>query len=115
MTIDEQIIDSIAILTVKGDFWAGSSWDLHTKVKNCIEGGTARVVLDFSHIKRINSMGIGVIVACLKSLLDEEGGMIISGANTTVHRVLQLVNLYTYLETTDTVHEAVEKFRTRTS
>jgi anti-sigma B factor antagonist len=107
MTIDEQIFDKYTLLTPHSDFWSSGGWELYDKVKDAMMHNNVFVIVNMSQIERINSLGIGVLVACLKSLRDKGGDLKIVGPNPQVISVLQIVNLYTLMNIYATVDEAV--------
>ena len=110
MTIEEKQYGSVAVLSLRGDFWRGTAWDVHQKVKSLIENNTKHVVLDFSLIDRINSQGIGAVVASLKVIRDTGGDLRIACANQHIKDTFRVVNLFTILEECDTIEQAIEKF-----
>lgn len=101
--------DGIAILKIQGEFWE-SEWSLHEQIKRQLEEDYHKIVVDFSHSERMNSQGIGVVVASLTSVQDAGGSMKIAGANEKILEVLKLLQLYTVLDTYSTVEEAVAAF-----
>jgi anti-sigma B factor antagonist len=109
MNIDEKQSGSVCILTPRGDIWFSGGWSLHDKVKDVVERDLFKVVIDFSHIDRINSMGVGMLVSCLKTLRDKEGDLVIACANQKIQDVLKIVNLYTVLRLVASVDEAVKE------
>lgn len=112
MHIDEEKDEDrgVTLLRLRGEFWGGEEWAVNDKVKDLIEREQTRVVIDLSKIARINSQGIGVLVSCLTLLRDVEGEMKIAGANPNISSHLELLKLYTVLESFPTAEEAVESF-----
>ena len=108
MTIDEKIYDRYTVLTPRSDFWSTGGWELYDKVKDALLKELRYVIVNMSQIERINSLGIGVLVACLKSLRDKNGDLKIVSPNTQVISVLQIVNLYTLMNIYPTLEEAVD-------
>ncbi len=111
MHIDEQRSGTISTLSLKGDFWKTTGWELYEHVKRVIEDGIVNVVVDFSRINRINSQGIGVLVSCLKTLRDANGNMKLACASNDIKKAFGIVNLFTFLEVFDTVDEAIKSFQ----
>lgn len=110
MHIKEEILDGeIAVLKIEGEFWE-NEWALHEAIKRLVEQKKTNVVVDFTHSSRINSQGIGVLVACVTSVTDAEGALKIAGANKRILEVLNLLNLYTVIESYPTAEEAVASF-----
>lgn len=102
----------VTVLAIKGDFWGGGEWELHERVKNLIELEKSNVVIDLSKIARVNSQGIGILVSCLTSLRNVGGNMKIAGANSNISSHLELLNLYTVVESYPSAESAVESFTT---
>jgi anti-sigma B factor antagonist len=112
MTIEEKIVDSVSILIPRGDdVWFSGGWGLHEKVKELVDMDKLQIVIDLSHIERINSIGLGMLVACLKTIRDKDGDLRLAGPNPSVKNVLGIVNLYTLLNIHDTPEEAVAGFK----
>ena len=109
MNMEEKMVGTVAVLSLSGDMWIGG-WEVHDRVKRLAEQGTTHVVIDFTHMRLINSIGIGVLVASLKSLRDAGGDLYLSGANENIRNVLHIVNLFTLLKIFDTPAEAVSAF-----
>jgi anti-sigma B factor antagonist len=112
MHIDEEqrSDQGVTVLHVKGDMWGGDEWSLHKKVEELIENEQKKIVVDLSKVDRINSQGIGVLVACLNVLREAEGDMKIAGANQNISGHLDLLKLYTVLESFPTADDAVASF-----
>jgi anti-sigma B factor antagonist len=112
MTIEVENQDGsdLAILTIKGEFWGGNEWAVHEKIKELIDEEKTRIVLDMSRVKRVNSTGIGALVASLTTLRGAGGDMKLAGANRNIADHLGLLNLYTVIEMFETPEEAVASY-----
>ena len=112
MHIDEEqrSDQGVTLLHAKGDMWGGDEWMLHKKVEGLIEDDQKKVVVDLAKVDRINSQGIGVLVACLNALRDAGGDLKIAGANQNISGHLDLLKLYTVLESFPTSDDAVASF-----
>jgi anti-sigma B factor antagonist len=110
MNIEEKQIGSVCVLVPRGDVWYSGGWSLHEKVKDLADADCVKVVVDMAHIERINSMGLGMLVACVKTLRDKEGDLRIAHAQAKVTEMLKLVNLYDILSLHDSTEDAVAAF-----
>jgi anti-sigma B factor antagonist len=110
MHIDEKNIGTVSVITPRGDMWASGGWDVHELVKDKVDEKRVHVVINLENIERINSMAIGMLVSCLKSLRDANGDLRLANANKQVQDVLKLVNLYTVLNLHDSEEDAVAGF-----
>ena len=100
----------VTVLHVMGDMWGGEEWNLHKKVEELIESEQRMIVVDLTKVARINSQGIGVLVACLNALREAGGDLKIAGANQNISSHLDLLKLYTILESFPTADAAVASF-----
>ena len=67
--------------------------DVERFIKKQIEGGSRKLVLDFSKVDFLDSSGVGVLVVC-SSVMEKAGGkMCIAGATGYVKEALQMVHL----------------------
>jgi len=67
--------------------------DVERFIKKQIEGGSRKLVLDFSKVDFLDSSGVGVLVVC-SSVMEKAGGkMVIAGAAGYVKEALQMVHL----------------------
>ena len=66
MTIKEEIRDNIAILYLKGNMMGGpESMEVHEKVKSLLGDDLAKIVIDLSKVKWMNSSGLGALTSGL--------------------------------------------------
>jgi anti-sigma B factor antagonist len=106
MTIDEQYFDRYVVLTPRSGFWSSGGWELYDTVKEAMTRGIVHVIVDMHLVERINSLGIGVLVAALKTLRDKGGDLKMVAPSTQVVSVLQIVNLYTLMNIYPSLDEA---------
>ncbi|MBN2414581.1 STAS domain-containing protein [bacterium] len=112
MNAKVKMVDDVAVLTVKGNLMGGSETDsCHMKVKELLEEKTKKIVADLSHVKWVNSKGLGMLMACLTSSKNSGGVFKICGASEKVNSLLMITKLITIFECFDTVDEAVASFR----
>jgi anti-sigma B factor antagonist len=111
MHIEEKIVGDVSVLVPRGDMWSSGGWDVHELVKDKVDEGRTSVVINLVHIDRINSMAVGMLVSCLKSLRDKGGDLRIANANKQIQDVLKIVNLYTVLNLHESEEDAVAGFQ----
>jgi anti-anti-sigma factor len=80
-----------------------------------VKGGALQFVIDLSHVGLVNSLGIGVLVACLTSVRKRGGDAKFSGASRRVLRALEHCRLLDVVEHYPTLAQARESFGARTS
>ncbi|MBF0530138.1 MAG: STAS domain-containing protein [Deltaproteobacteria bacterium] len=80
------------ILCPDFDIVASRVGEIRDAVLN-VAGRSRRVVLDLSRTSIIDSMGIGVIVACLKTLKQQGGDLVIENAKQDIIKLFKLLKL----------------------
>lgn len=111
MNAKVKMIDDVAVVSIKGNLMGGSETDsCHMKVKELLEDKTKKLVADLSHVKWMNSKGLGMLMACLTSSKSSGGVFKICGASEKVNSLLMITKLITIFECFDTVEDAVSSF-----
>lgn len=111
MNIDLKEMGDVTVLGVKGNLMGGpETVSVHDKVKELIEGGKNKVVIDLAQVKWMNSSGLGTIMGCLTSLKNADGDLKLCGVTEKVKSLFMITKLITLFETHATVDEAVKAF-----
>ena len=79
---------------------AAGAEEFKAAMRDVIDGGATRVVLDLSGIEFIDSSGLGALVACLKHM-GEQGLLELAAPRDPVMKVLRL----TRMNTVFTIHD----------
>lgn len=86
--------DDVAILSLSGKFLAGSDGPyLRQKVKDLVEAGSKKLILDFADVPYIDSTGLGFLAGSRVTAQNAGVRLILSGVNTHVLRILDDLNL----------------------
>jgi len=111
MAISESKIEDVVVLTIKGKLMGGKESDeIYEKVKNLLNVGQRRLVIDLSKVKWMNSQGLGVLMACLTSARNSESEIKLSGATDKVKSILMVTKLITIFENFESVDQAVKSY-----
>ena len=111
MNIDIKDHDGVTVINVKGNLMGGpETISLHEKVKELIEQDKKKIVIDLSHVKWMNSSGLGTIMGCLTSLKNAQGDLKLCGVTEKVKSLFMITKLITLFETYATQEEAVKAF-----
>lgn len=112
MSIKEKMRDDIAVLTLKGKLMGGSETTaVHTKVKELVERGTSKVVIDLGKVSWMNSSGLGALMGAMTSLRNANGDLKLARVTEKVKSLFMITKLITIFGTYDSVDEAVEAFQ----
>ena len=112
MVFEEHIEGNVAVLSCSGHFFflADGGDSLRSKVKEIIERGFTNVLFDFTNVLKINSAGLGVLMACLKSVMEVDGSMKICGVNESVQGVFKITNFGQLIDIVASYDDALHGF-----
>lgn len=108
MKIKEKIEDHVAILTLSGKMMGGpETTALHDHIRGLLNDKINKVVIDLGDIRWMNSSGIGVLMACMTTLTNSEGKLVLARVSEKVNSLLIITQLIKVFETYETVERAV--------
>ena len=94
MRITARFADDIAIVSLSGKFLAGSDGPyLRQKVKDFIDAGTRKLIIDFSEVPYIDSTGLGFLAGARVTAQNAGVRMVLANLNTHVRKILDEVKL----------------------
>jgi anti-anti-sigma factor len=86
--------DDAVVLVLSGKFLAGSDGPyLRQKVKDVLDAGTKKLVLDFSDVPYIDSTGLGFLAGARAMAVDANARIVLANPNPHVRKILDNVNL----------------------
>jgi anti-anti-sigma factor len=86
--------EDVAIVSLKGKFLAGSDGPfLRQKVKELIDAGARKVMLDFSDVPYIDSTGLGFLAGARVTAENAGVKMVLANLNPHVRKILDDVKL----------------------
>ena len=94
MRITARFADDIAFVSLSGKFLAGSDGPyLRQKVKDLIDAGTRKLILDFSEVPYIDSTGLGFLAGARVTAQNAGTRMVLANLNMHVQKILDDVKL----------------------
>ena len=102
---DVMIVDASGRLTL-GE---GTS-SLRKRMRELVEGGSRRIVLNMADITYIDSSGLGELVAAYTTLTRARGELKLLNLAKRVHDLLKITKLYTVFETFEDEASAADSF-----
>ena len=107
----ERIDKDIAIVRPEGKIMGGDETSLLCDtLRQLMNEGVVKIVMDFGKVTWINSAGIGVIMGCFTTLRRMGGNMKFSSPTDKVGYYLQITKLNTVFEIFDSPEGAVASF-----
>ena len=94
MRIAVRFNDDVAILSLSGKFLAGSDGPyLRQKVKDLMDAGTKKLMIDFSEVPYIDSTGLGFLAGARVTAQNAGARIVLANINPHVRKILDDVNL----------------------
>ena len=100
----------VTVLAPRGRLDMASAPAFREQVKQLIESGTIRLVVDLGEVSFVDSSGLGAVIGGLKVARQAGGDLRVARANQQVMLVLDLTSLNRVLRPYTTVEEAVAAF-----
>lgn len=84
--------------------------EMCNRIKTLIKAGAPALVMDFQHVRWINSSGAGAILACLNTLRQNGGDIRFANLQGMTQQYFHLSKLETVISIFDSVEKAVASF-----
>ena len=102
--------DQTWIYTLVGDLYSNTEgYGFQEEVRSKIAGGAKGIIIDLAGVKRIDSSGIGILVAVMWSASNAGGRMVLAALSPKVHDVLSIAMLLDHIDHADSKEEALAK------
>lgn len=107
LSINEQKVADIVILQVTGKMLDADARALSEKVKELINTGIRKIILDLGGINLMNScFGLGIIASCWGNMNRVQGKLVIANPSPKVKKLLEITKLNQVFSIYPSVEEA---------
>ena len=104
-------IGNVSVVALKGRIVLGEgSSSLRERLKNLVEDGRKKIVLNMANVTYIDSAGLGTLVAAHISAKKQGAALLLSDLGNKFHEVLQITRLLTVFNVYATEAEAISSF-----
>lgn len=100
----------IHFIVVDGEIDAGSSIYLDNALKEAMESGEKKIVVDLTHLNYISSAGLGVFISHLDEFKLQNIELALFGINESVKQVFDILGLEKLLTIEESKEAAVASF-----
>ena len=108
MRIALRFKDDVAVVSLSGKFLAGSDGPyLRQKIKDLIDAGTLKLLIDFDDVPYIDSTGLGFLAGSRVTVQNAGARMVLANLNPHVRKILDDVNLTQFFLIVDSEAAAV--------
>ena len=110
MRIALRFKEDVAIVSLSGKFLAGSDGPyLRQKVKDLIDAGTLKLLIDFDDVPYIDSTGLGFLAGARVTVQNAGARMVIANLNPHVRKILDEVKLTQFFVVADSEPAAIAR------
>ena len=107
----EKLVNGVMVLDLRGRITLGEETEaLRVRVKQLVEAGYSRIILNLEEVNYIDSVGLGTLVASYTSARKQGGDLKLLHLTTRIHDLLQITRLCTVFEIYDSLEEAQRSF-----
>ncbi|HLO75808.1 MAG TPA: STAS domain-containing protein [Magnetospirillum sp.] len=90
MAINVSKIDDVTIISLVGRLDSNSAGEGERTVAELLDGGVARLALDFTNLDHISSAGLRVVLVAAKRIKAAAGKLVIFGMQNHVREVFEM-------------------------
>ena len=83
---------------------------LEEVVESQLDKGRARLILDLTHVKHVDSSDLAQILAAFKQATEAKGELVIANPNTRIREILRITRLEEVLPLYESAEAAVDHF-----
>ena len=112
MTFKMKIMVHVGVIKIRGHIMSDEETSaILCTVHRLIEDNIHRIVVDLSRVKWINSVGIGMLMACYSAVHDAEGKIALVKIPDKVLEILSITRVHTLFDQFGSIREAVKAYR----
>jgi anti-sigma B factor antagonist len=107
----EKIVNGVMVVDLRGRITLGEETEaLRWRVKQLVEAGYTRLILNLEEVDYIDSVGLSTLVSSYTSARKQGGDVKLLHLTKRVHDLLQITRLSTVFEIYDSLEEAQRSF-----
>ena len=107
----EKMVDGVILLDMRGRIILGEeSQAFRREIRELIDAGHRRLLLDLGEISHIDSVGLSTLVASFTSMRKQGGELKLVRLPKGVHQLLQITRLATVFEIHSNLESALQSF-----
>lgn len=110
LELNEREVKGAAVIDVMGELTVGSDKErLLDMVRKNIEAGRRLLVINMSQCRRVDSAGIGELVACLVTATRHDSTLRLSNIPQQIYGIMKITNVLKSFDVFETETAALEK------
>ena len=110
MKLDTREVNNIPVVDFQGHLDTNTSFEAEQYLKELIEQGNTRIIVNFDKLEFISSSGLRILLVTAKQLRASEGDLRICNLNETVQEVFDISGFSTILSVFLAEEQALDGF-----
>ena len=112
MTIEQRTVGDVVVLSIIGDIAmnGGGASQIADTVRQVLEDGHNRLLLDLGHVRYVDSAGLGALVHAFSTARNRGGALKLLNVTERLNDLLVLTKLLTVFDSFDQEAEALASF-----
>lgn len=111
MRIDTRTVNGITVLDVHGKVTIGEgSAEIRNKVRELLQNGSKKILLNLGDVNYIDSTGIGELVSSYTTMTNQGGELKLLHLTKKIRELLAITKLLTVFDTFDDEQKAIASF-----
>lgn len=110
MTLKHRQVNDIDIVTLPERLIMANAGEARSQLKDIIQSGSGRVVINLGDTEFMDSSGLAVVVAGLQAARKMEGDVYLAEMNNTIRALFELTRLQTVFQIFDDEARALSAF-----
>lgn len=108
-------VGSVQLLDLKGELDAHTASELEAAIQRCQESCQFQIVINGASLQYISSAGLGVFMAYIEEIREQQGDIKIAALQPKVYQVFDLLGFPMLFNIVDSDEEALSKFNVDTT
>ncbi len=95
------ITKDCSLIKLNGEMYTEDAAQLRQELMECVARGNKQLVIDMHELNYIDSLGIAALISVNKSVINQGGGITLTGLHGTINELFEITklkNLFTVLE-----------------
>ena len=111
MNTSTRMVGDVAVIALSGKLMGGPDADAARDIiKEALEKGTAKILMDVGGISWVNSTGLGILIASHVTVTNAGGQLKLCRVNNRIKQLFMVTQLLSVFETFDSEEEALKSF-----
>lgn len=111
MRIDQRTVNGVTVLDLHGKITIGEgSVEVRIKVRDLLEKGVKKILLNMGDVSYVDSSGIGELVSCYTRVSNQGGQLKLLNLTKKLEELLAITKLLTVFDTFSDEGKAVNSF-----